>query len=195
MTSRIGGDQAPAFARAMAISAAITMAAAMAPGSAALPRDVERSAVIGRGADERQAQGDIDALVELQRFQRDQGLVVIHAQGRIIARACPRREQRVARDGAESGDPLGLQGGDGRGDDAGFLIPELAAFARVRVKCRNREARGGIRKSRRNPAATIRALWVMRSAESSPGTSAVETCTVSGTVRSEGPASIITASR
>jgi len=67
---------------------------------------------------------------------------VIHAQRRIIGAAHPWREQRIAGDGAEGGDPFGLQGGDGGRNHARFFIPELPTFARVGVQRRNRKARG-----------------------------------------------------
>src|SRR3546814_4704265 len=44
-------------------------------------------AMVGRGAHDRQAQRDVDAVVEVQRLDRDQRLVVIHAQRRVIGLA------------------------------------------------------------------------------------------------------------
>ena len=51
-----------------------------------MPRagDVEGGAVIGRGAHDRQAQRDVDALVEMERLQRDQRLIVIHAERGVV---------------------------------------------------------------------------------------------------------------
>ena len=49
--------------------------------------DVEGGAVVGRGAHERQAEGDVHAAVEVEHLDRDQRLVVIHADGRVVARA------------------------------------------------------------------------------------------------------------
>src|SRR6202034_163842 len=46
----------------------------------ALAGDVGGGAVIGRGADEGQAQRDIDAALEIDGLERDERLVVIHAQ-------------------------------------------------------------------------------------------------------------------
>ena len=40
--------------------------------------------MIGRGAHERQAERDVDALIEGERLQRDERLVVIHADGGIV---------------------------------------------------------------------------------------------------------------
>src|SRR3546814_2823787 len=43
------------------------------------------------------AERDVDALVEIERLQRDQRLIVIHAQRRVIASSRSRSEQCVAR--------------------------------------------------------------------------------------------------
>ena len=45
--------------------------------------------------------------------------------------------------GASSVDPLGHQSSNGRGDDARFLVPHAAFFARVGVEASHRDARGG----------------------------------------------------
>ena len=67
-----------------------------------LAGDVERGAVVGRGADDRQAERDVDAIVEVQRLQRDQRLVVVHAQRRVVARARRGLEHGVG--GVRAGD-------------------------------------------------------------------------------------------
>ena len=54
--------------------------------------DVEGGAVVGRGAHERQAERDVDGMIESQRLDRDQRLVVIHAQSGVVSRARLRRE-------------------------------------------------------------------------------------------------------
>ena len=51
----------------------------------ALACDRERSAVIRRRAHDRQAQRDIHAVPEGKRFDRDERLIVVHAQRRIVA--------------------------------------------------------------------------------------------------------------
>ena len=51
-----------------------------------LPGDVERGAMVGGSADDRQAERDVDAFLEMQRLQWDQGLVVVHAQSAVVAR-------------------------------------------------------------------------------------------------------------
>ena len=42
--------------------------------------------MVGRGADDRQPQRDVDRFLEMHRLDRDQRLVVVHAQGRVVAR-------------------------------------------------------------------------------------------------------------
>ena len=83
----------------------------------ALAGDVERRAVIGRGAHEGQAERDVDALVEGERLDRDQALVVIHGQRDVVARPRARVEHRVGRQGADDVDPFGAQVLDRRRDD------------------------------------------------------------------------------
>ena len=51
----------------------------------------EGGAVVGRGAHERQAQRDVDAAVEGERLERDQRLVVIHGDRRVVGARAPRR--------------------------------------------------------------------------------------------------------
>ena len=54
--------------------------------------DIEGGAVVGRGAHERQPERDVDGVVEGQRLDRDQRLVVIHGRAR-------RRRSRARRHG------------------------------------------------------------------------------------------------
>ncbi len=51
------------------------------------PSDVETCPVIGRGANDRKAQGRVDPTPEIQRLDRDQGLVVIQADRGVIGGA------------------------------------------------------------------------------------------------------------
>ena len=51
--------------------------------------DVERRAVIGRGAHERQAERDVDRVIERERLDRDQRLIVIHRERHVVGRAAP----------------------------------------------------------------------------------------------------------
>ena len=99
--------QAAARWRACAISPASLQRGDQAGGiGLAGAGDVERGAVIGRGADEGQAEGDVDAAVEIDGLERDQRLVVIHAQRRVVTLARLGMEQRVGGEGAAGGDAL-----------------------------------------------------------------------------------------
>jgi len=74
---------------------------------AALAGDVVSRAVIGRGADERQSERHVHGAVEGQGLDRDQRLVVIHAERRVVARP-DRRPTRVHL--AEPGALIGFAG-------------------------------------------------------------------------------------
>ena len=76
-------DRARLAAATACRSAAIRLAGIGAAGAG----DVEGGAVVGRGAHERQAQRDVDRVVERQRLDRDQRLVVIHAERDVVGRA------------------------------------------------------------------------------------------------------------
>ena len=99
--------------------------------------------MIGRRADKRQAQRYIHAAGKIQRLDRDQGLVVIHADSGIIARACGGVEHRVGGQWAGQIQPLGPQSVQHRGDHFDLLGPHRPAFARMRVQTRNGNARTG----------------------------------------------------
>ena len=97
MTSRSGGSVSSLTLAALAIWAARRMAAIRLFGLAmCLAGNAECRAMVGRGANEGQAQADIDAAVEVQRLHRDQRLVMIHAE-----------------DGVIGGAGLGMEGGVG----------------------------------------------------------------------------------
>ena len=156
--------------------------------------DVEGGAVIGRGADEGQAERDVDALVESQRLQRDQRLIVIHGDGGVVSLARAGMETACRPDAGRSPRiALLAQRGQGRRDDGLFLVAHDAAFARMRVEARSRARRGRAMPNQRvRPAAVTRAVSTMRSAVSSTGTRASGIWMVTGTTRRSGPHSIIT---
>ena len=99
--------------------------------------------MIGRGAHEGQAERHVHRIVEGQRLDRDQRLVVIHAERDVVARARPLVEQRVGRQRAERIDALGLQLSDRRRHDGVVLLAERAFFAGMRIEPGDREARAG----------------------------------------------------
>ena len=91
--------------------------------------DVECRAVIGRCADERQSQRDVDRPVESQRLDRDQRLIVIHADRAVVGPARGFMEHGVGGKRASDVDALGAQRCDGRSDDCLILGSERAVLA------------------------------------------------------------------
>ena len=149
--------------------------------------------MIGRGADDRQAERHVDRLLEVQRLDRDQRLVVIHAQRRIIVGARAGVEHGVGGVGAGHPPALGRERGDRRLDDLDFLAAELAAFAGMRVEAGDREPRLGDAEVALQPAqCRAAARFDQRRWSAARTLRASGTCVVTGTVRSVGPASIIT---
>ena len=70
--------------------------------------------------------------LEVERLQRDQRLVVVHAEHGVVARARRGMEQRVGRQRAARVDALAPQLRDRRRDDLDLLAAERAAFAGMR---------------------------------------------------------------
>ena len=66
----------------------------------AFTRDIERGAVIGAGARKRKAEGNVYAGMEGMQFQRNQTLVVIHAEGSVPFLVSEVEEERVRGMGA-----------------------------------------------------------------------------------------------
>ena len=92
MTSRSGGRPSIGLTRRSAGRAARRAARRSAAIEAvglrdASAGDVEGGAVVGRGAHEGQAEGDVDAVVEGDGLDRDQRLVVIHGERGVVAGA------------------------------------------------------------------------------------------------------------
>ena len=97
--------------------------------------------MVGRGADEGQAESDIDAVVERQRLDRDQRLIVIHPDGAIVARAGGGVEHGVGGQRAAHVDAFAAQRRDRRCDDVAVLKAERAVLAGMRVEPGHRDAR------------------------------------------------------
>ena len=122
-------------------------AAAKLAGSAR-PRagDVERGAVIGAGANERQAERHVDAVLDAEVLHRDQPVVVGHRDDDVelagmpggVARA---HEHGVGRERAARVDAFGARRLHRRGDDAQLLVAEQAALAGVRIEPGDGDAR------------------------------------------------------
>ena len=96
--------------------------------------EIVGGAVIDGGADDRQAEGDIDAVLEMQQLERDQPLIVVHADDRIVIPARGEVKEGVGAVRAAGGDPLRLAPVDGRCDQPRFLIAEEPPFAGVRIE-------------------------------------------------------------
>ena len=107
---------------------------------------VEVGAVVHAGADDGQAQRDIDALHSLplllltvvdeaDGLEGDMALIVVHADHDVVPAADGLRENAVRRAGADNaGDALGLGSLDGRGDLLDLLAAEQAVLAAVGVQ-------------------------------------------------------------
>ena len=112
----------------------------------ALPGDVERRAVIGGGADDREAGGDVHADPEPGELQRDQSLVMVHREDRVIAAVRLESEERVGGEGALHA-PGACPGGTEGGADHGALFgAEDAVLARVGIETKDGYAGGTDRK-------------------------------------------------
>src|SRR4051794_13683845 len=91
----------------------------------ALAGDVEGGAVIDRGADDRQAEGDVDARkvfplarlridLEAEQLHRDVPLVVVHGDHCVVLAGAQLDEDRIARDRTHHVQPVRDRLGDGR---------------------------------------------------------------------------------
>ena len=86
---------------------------------------------------------DVDGVLECDGLDRDQRLVVIHADRAVIGFARGGVEHGVRRQRAANRDALGAQGFDGRRDDVEIFGAERAVFAGMRVEAGDDEARMG----------------------------------------------------
>lgn len=107
----------------------------------ALAGNAEGGAMVGRGADEGQAERDIDGIVEAERLGRNQRLIVIHAHRHVILLAGGIVEHGVGGQGAEGIDPVLPQPHGRRVNDITILSAECAIFTRMRVEAGNRQTR------------------------------------------------------
>jgi len=86
-----------------------------------------------RGAHDGQAERDIHALVEIEHLDRDERLIVVHADRRVISGARLGVEHGVCRKRSARIDPGLAQQGHGGGDRVAVLAAYAALLARVRV--------------------------------------------------------------
>ena len=89
--------------------------------------------VIGRGAHDRQAQGNIHTIPEAQGLDRDQRLVVVHAQYRIISLARFLMEQRVGGKRPPDSKAARLQRCHGGRDDGAIFAAQHTIFTGMGV--------------------------------------------------------------
>ena len=99
--------------------------------------------MIGRSAGDRQAQRDVHRVLEMECLDRDERLIVVHAERGVVAGACPVVEHGVGWMRARDPPAFSRQRGDCRLDDFDFLPAELTGFSRVRVESRDGEPRLG----------------------------------------------------
>src|SRR3974390_1503003 len=102
--------------------------------------DIECSAVIWRGPHKRQAKRNIDGAVEGEGLDRDQRLVVIHAERHVITGARALVEQRIGWQRPKSVNPLRLQPRDCRRHDSPILLTERAALTGMRIEAGDSDA-------------------------------------------------------
>ena len=102
---------------------------------------LESRAVVRRGADVRQAGGEVDAVLEGEGLEGREALVVVHRQRGVEILEMIEAEVAVGGEGTEGEDALVgglLDGGD---DDVLLLGAEQAAVAAVRVEAQHGDAR------------------------------------------------------
>ena len=102
---------------------------------------LEGGAVVRRGAHVRQAGGEVDAVLEGERLEGREPLVVVHRQRGVEILEMIEAEEAVGGEGTEGEDALVgglLDGGD---DDVLLLGAEQAAVAAVRVEAEHGDAR------------------------------------------------------
>ena len=104
-------------------------------------RHVVGGAVVGRGADDRQAGRVVHALGEGEGLERAQALVVVHRQRRIETAVVPESEIAVGGVGTEGEDAFLLRLEDGREDDVLLFVAKQAAVAAVRVQAQHGDLR------------------------------------------------------
>ncbi len=101
----------------------------------------QRSAMVNRGADDRQAERDVCALAEAGMLEHRQALIVVHRKHAIALRQFLRSKQRVGRQRRADIEAFGAQPVQYRNHDFDFLASQMAAFASVRVQSCYQDAR------------------------------------------------------
>ena len=103
--------------------------------------EIKGGAVVGAGAGKGKAEGDIHAGVEGQQFERDEALVVIHAEHAVELSAGGAMKNSIGR--VRAGDiALGSELRDSRTDEAFFLVAEASSFTGVGIQSGHGQTRG-----------------------------------------------------
>ena len=98
--------------------------------------------MVWAGARFGEAEGDVHGGVEVEQFERDEALVVIHGDDGVEMALCGVAENGIGDGGAgECGEASGVEAEDGGLDDGFFLGSKSAVFAGVRVESGDGDAR------------------------------------------------------
>ena len=106
-----------------------------------LAGDIEGGAVIDRGADDGDAERDVDGALEVDELHGDVALVVIHRDDKIKLTAKSAHKDGVRASAAGAVDAATLRFVDGGSDDLGILVPEEVVFAGVGIQAADGDAR------------------------------------------------------
>lgn len=91
--------------------------------------------MVRAGAYDGKAERDIDRIVEVEKFERDQALVVIHRNNRIESSACSIAKDGIGHAGTgKLGDLQLVEGLDRRSNDPLFFVTKLTVFTGMRVE-------------------------------------------------------------
>ena len=97
--------------------------------------------MVGRRADELQAERPVHPGLETDQLERSQSLVVIHRHDGVVSADEGLVEQRVRAHRADDLQPLGQGQLDGGPDDPDLLVADVAAFARVGIEAADSDPR------------------------------------------------------
>jgi hypothetical protein len=105
--------------------------------------DVEGGAVIDAGADEGQADGDVDAVFDPEVLDGDEALVVVLGHHGVEGSGAGSHEDGVGGPGSADVDAFAPRGFDGGGDDVQVLTAEQAVLPCVGIEAGDSDAGGG----------------------------------------------------
>ena len=105
--------------------------------------DVEGSSVIDGSANDGQAEGDIGAAFEVEEFERDMALVMVHADDGVEFAFEGLLKDGVGREWSVSVEAVCASSEDGGGDFVGILGAEGIIFAGVRIKTSDSDSLAG----------------------------------------------------